>query len=69
MKNTLAGKIKEMGYGQFLFLYFVARNLECKMTTKVLEAFKDEKTNSSYSSKQNEVETLKVRKGSTATPD
>ena len=58
-----------MGYGQFLFLYFVARNLECKMTTKVFEAFKDEETYSSYPSKQYERDTLKVRKGSTATPD
>ena len=58
-----------MGYGQFLFLYFVARNIGDTMTTKVFEAFKNEENHASSSSKEYTEETPKVRKRNTATPD
>ena len=39
-KTTLAKRIKEMKFGQFLFLYLVARNSGDTMTNEVLEELK-----------------------------
>ena len=50
LDNKLDGKIAKMKFGQFLFLYFLGRNVDYVTFKKVLEELADQKTSDIYPS-------------------
>ena len=50
LDNKLDGKIAKMKFGQFLFLYFLGRNVDYVTFKKVLEVLADQKTSDIYPS-------------------
>ena len=58
LDNKLDGKIAKMKFGQFLFLYFLGRNVDYVTFKKVLEALADQKTSDQKTSETYAMEKL-----------
>ena len=52
LDNKLDGKIAKMKFGQFLFLYFLGRNVDYVTFKKVLEELADQKTSDIHPSEK-----------------
>ena len=50
LENKLNDKLAKMKFGQFLFLYFLGRNVEYNTFKKILEALAEQKTSEIYPS-------------------
>ena len=66
LDNKLDGKIAKMKFGQFLFLYFLGRNVDYVTFKKVLEALADQKTSDQKTSETYAMEKLSEKKRRTS---
>ena len=62
LDNKLDGKIAKMKFGQFLFLYFLGRNVDYVTFKKVLEALADQKTSDQKPSETYAMEKLSEKR-------